>query len=177
MDHHVTRLILLVLLLRVFVSCILWASSSLPAFDSSASLILSDAWSKSLLRWDLFHFLHIAERGYVFEHEYAFFPGIPIPMHIGSRLVSLFGLKESTSSSLLAGGAIMGLVANIIAAITLYKLTLQYYPQSPTFAYLTVLFSLLSSSPATLNHAPYAEPFFTCLSYLGALYLKQYMSY
>lgn len=169
MDHHVA-VIVLVLLLRALIFAYLWAVSLLPAFDSSASILLKDAWSTSLLRWDLFHFLHIAERGYVYEYEFAFFPGAPYAMRIGSQLLKQIGLDLSTGTtheSLLVGGVVFGLVANVIAAVTLYDLTLHYFPRSPNFAYLTVLLSLLSSSPATLHHTPCTEPFFTCLSYLG----------
>ena len=168
MDHHVAIITFLVVVVRIAVSVISVLASSLPAFDSSATLVLRDGRFASLLRWDLFYFLHIAEKGYVYENEYAFFPGSPLLMRFGSNVLESIGLSPAEKrASLLVSGVVFAFLFNIIAAATLYELTLHHFPRSPSFAYLTVILSLLSSSPATLHHAPYTEPFFTCLSYLG----------
>lgn len=69
-------------------------------YDSSAETILLGS-STSLIphnllykvfsvfvRWDAFYFLHIAENGYVYEQEHAFFPMLPML----ARLVSETGM-------------------------------------------------------------------------------------
>jgi len=71
--------------------------------DSSASLILSDnSQSYSTLdqiiiyifgvfvRWDSFFFYHIAENGYIYEQETAFFPFLPYMMRILSNTSNFF---------------------------------------------------------------------------------------
>jgi len=73
--------------------------------DSSASLILYDSTQHySLLdrlviklfgvfiRWDSFFFYHIAENGYIYEQETAFFPFLPFMMRFLSNtsILSIF---------------------------------------------------------------------------------------
>jgi phosphatidylinositol glycan class V len=71
-------------------------------YDSSAETILLGS-STALIpnnllyrffsvfvRWDAFYFLHIAENGYVYEQEHAFFPLLPML----SRLVSETGTQH-----------------------------------------------------------------------------------
>lgn len=74
-------------------------------YDSSAETILLGS-STALIpnkllyqffsvfvRWDAFYYLHIAENGYVYEQEHAFFPMLPLL----SRLVSDTGIDASVS--------------------------------------------------------------------------------
>lgn len=50
------------------------------------SLGLLDSWLHNILtpftRWDSIYFLSISERGYIYEQEYAFFPGLPMMMRL-----------------------------------------------------------------------------------------------
>lgn len=48
-----------------------------------------------LSRWDAEHFLFIAEHGYLYEHNFAFFPGFPLALLIGTELLRPFGATES----------------------------------------------------------------------------------
>ena len=129
----------------------LYSSSLLPLFDTSPLLFQGGP----LLRWDAFHYLHIAQHGYVYEHEWAFFPGSPLIMRYGSRF--------------LRGDY---LTAVFIAALacettdTLYALSLHHL-KSPKLALVATLLSLLPTSPVTLYFGPCSEPFFTFLSYRG----------
>ncbi|KAJ7188456.1 glycosyltransferase family 76 protein [Mycena filopes] len=119
-------------------------------------LVLFDAaTSHILLRWDAIHFLHIARSGYLYEHEWAWLPGLPF-------LLSLF------PTSVLAP-TVLSLAVAYDASLTMHALSLHHLG-SPALATLATMLSLLPSSPATLFLAPNTEPFFTYLSHKGMLY-------
>jgi len=125
------------------------AARLIPLFDASPRLVHPSLWP--LVRWDSFHFVAIANDGYRYEHQWAFLPATPF-------LVSLVPLPWWPL-------ALLGLAC--ASTTTLYKLTLHHFPASPSLARLTALTALLPSSSPTLYFAPYAEPFFTFLSYKG----------
>jgi phosphatidylinositol glycan class V len=118
-----------------------------PSFDAAASSLL--------LRWDAIHYLHIARSGYVYEHEWAWLPGLPFLMAL---------LPDSPFAI-----ALVSLAVSFDASSTMYRLSLHHL-RSPSLARLAALLALLPSSPVTLLIAPYCEPFFTYLSYKGMLY-------
>ncbi|KAJ7072467.1 glycosyltransferase family 76 protein [Mycena amicta] len=118
-----------------------------PPFDAATPSLL--------LRWDVVHFVHIARSGYVYEHEWAFFPAVP-------ALLSIFRFAPTLLSFALAWDMYK----------TMYSLSLHHL-QSPALAQLAAWLSLLPSSPATLFVAPYSEPFFTYFSYKGMLFCAQ----
>jgi phosphatidylinositol glycan class V len=132
------------------------AASILPLFDKSPLLTPRAPLLYPLLRWDSFHFIHIARYGYVYEHEWAFFPGTPVlirylpPTNIPFILVLAAVACDSSR--------------------TLYLLSLHHL-QSRSLAYMTLIISLLSFSPVTVRLVPYSEPFFTYLSYKGEAHL------
>lgn len=166
-------------LTRILTALLLYLLSiALPQFDSSPQVI-SPAPS-ALLRWDAFHFAHIAQHGYVHEHEWAFFPGTPLLMRLSGHLLRTIKLKlqfeggEVTWDDLLQGGALAALACDAATATTLYKLTLHHL-RSPHIALIAALLSLLPSSPAALRFAAYSEPFFTLLSYKGEFSLSLYL--
>ncbi|KAJ3490905.1 hypothetical protein NLI96_g1087 [Meripilus lineatus] len=164
---------------------LVYLASYLPQFDSSpeviANLTPTDTTSDNLLlhalqrlpllRWDAFYFGHIALRGYVYEQEWAFFPGISFVMRNSARLWNLIFARDLSAPLTWNGVLIGGFAATCFTqtAPTLYHLTLHHLG-SPSAAYLTALLSLLSSSPATLRLVAYTEPFFTFFSYKGMLY-------
>jgi len=83
--------------------CLIWIISVISHIfvnehDSSASLILSDNQQNYstldhiviklfgvFIRWDSFFFYHIAENGYIYEQETAFFPFLPLMMRFLSN--------------------------------------------------------------------------------------------
>jgi phosphatidylinositol glycan class V len=162
MSHrHQTLLVAATILSRIISFLLLQVSSRLPLFDSSPLLVTTSKWAQPLLRWDTFHFLHIAEHGYVYENEWAFFPGVPFVMRISATLLHLL---FNSQPNLLVAGALATIACDTTR--TLYQLTLHHLG-SPTLAYLTALLSLMPSNPTTLYLVPYSEPFFTYLSYKG----------
>jgi hypothetical protein len=166
--HHLRLLDWLTVLSRLLVAALLYISSSyLTLFDASPRALLAQSafpsFTSSLFRWDAFHFTAIAKDGYSHEHHWAFFPGVPMLLRTADCFPTLF-LKVATPVSWLA---LLNTVIAISTTRAIYHLTLIHF-QSPSFALLTGLLSLLPASPATLYFAPYAEPMFTFLSYQGA---------
>ena len=124
-----------------------WAASA-KADSFTAS------WADALVRWDVFHFAQIARGGYQYEHQWAFFPGLPWLLH-----ATALSEKEY-----LLGGALLVLFCD--TTLVMYDLSLLVLGNRDA-ALLSAMLSLLPSSPATLRLVPYAEPFFTYLSYRG----------
>lgn len=154
---------------------LLYVSSLLPLFDSSPRVVFPERTLRNflvspLLRWDAFHFVHIALHGYVYEYEWAFLPGIVTVMQWTSTLSQQLGMSASpdtlSTGDVLSSAALLSCLCS--STTTLYHLTLLHFG-SPSLAYLTALLSLLPSSPATLWFSAYTEPFFTYLSYKGEL--------
>ncbi len=119
-----------------------FSASFLPSFDSSGA-------GNPYLRWDAIHFQHIAQAGYVYEHEWAFLSGLPFLLRILPTPVF----------------QILSVAVDLGTTHALYYLSLEMLGEK--IATLTTLLSLLPSSPATLRLAPYNEPFFIFLSYRG----------
>jgi phosphatidylinositol glycan class V len=162
--RHRRSLLLVTLLSRLITFTLLHASARLlPLFDSAPRLVAVSSWTQPLLRWDEFHFLHIAHHGYTYENQWAFFPGAPLLMRFSAFLLSLLP-GVSTHPDLLLAGATAALACD--GTRTLYDLSLHHL-RSPHLALLTALLSLIPSSPATLHFTPCSEPFFTFLSYKG----------
>lgn len=187
------RILLATLAARIAISTLALLASHLPLFDASPYLLLPNPntapdstllsrWTSTLLRWDAFHFAHIARHGYVYEYEWAFFPGTPLVMRgAGMFLRSIkaslgYGSSGLTLEDVLQGGALAAFLCDLVTPLTLYTLTVEML-HSEKLAYTTALLSLLSSSPATLRHAPYSEPFITFLSYRGGCLVLGYSLY
>ena len=163
---HVRELRILSLASWLLSALLIYLASFLPLFDSSPFLLVDkSSWTSPLLRWDAFHFGSVAQAGYVYEYQWAFFPGAPFVMRSIATLLGAAGLADHTSwSTLLGAGALACCFTN--STVMLYDLTL-HHTTSPTASYLAALLSLLPTSPVTLRFVAYSEPFFTYLSYYG----------
>lgn len=163
-SRHLQSLLALTIASRAISFLLLIISSSyLPLFDSSPETSSLSRWFQPLLRWDAFHFMQMADKGYTYEHNWAFFPAIPCLMrNVGQALRFIF--KSKKADSLLQGGALVALACD--TSRTLYHLTL-HHTGSPSIAFMTSMLSLMPSSPATLHYSVYNEPFFAYLSYKG----------
>lgn len=149
-------------------------ASLLPLFDTSPITLLprqsnkswTDIYIAPLLRWDAFHFAHIAKEGYIYEYQWAFFPGTPFLMRIGAYLLRQLDpqVDETSWKNILLSGSLAACIFE--STSTLYQLTLHHF-QSPSLALLVSLLSFFPSSPVTLQLVGYSEPFFTWLSYKG----------
>ncbi|OJT06583.1 GPI mannosyltransferase 2 [Trametes pubescens] len=153
-------------------------SSQFPLFDASPHVLLPPpphfslrhTLASAVLRWDAFHFAHIAREGYVYEYEWAFLPGVPWIMSHIVHLGPVLGRSARAAPrwELLLSRALWSSILSMFSAHALYDLTALQFGSRP-IALLAALLSLLPSSPVTLRIAGYTETFFTLSSYQGML--------
>lgn len=168
-ERHRRRLLIFVVSSQVLIQLLLFLCSYLPLFDSSPWAVLDKPttwWTSSLLRWDVFHLGLVAE-GRVYEHQWAFFPGAPNFMKFLGQIA-----PNDEWRTLMQGGILLAIACD--STLVLYELSLRHL-KSPPFSFLSAMLSLLPSSPATLRHAPYAEPFFAWASYRGCVWSLSYI--
>ncbi|TFK44581.1 glycosyltransferase family 76 protein [Crucibulum laeve] len=165
-SFHRSLLLRISICARLLAFVFLRLAVHLPLFDASPHLVDVAPSALSLLRWDAFHFLQIAQNGYQYEYQWAFFPALPALMR-GTVALIPQSLRSTPATDLLIGGAMAAIACDTTR--TLYLLTMHHFG-TPKLALLTSLLSTLPSSPATLYLAPYTEPFFTYLSYRGMLF-------
>ncbi|KAK2882626.1 hypothetical protein FQN49_000165 [Arthroderma sp. PD_2] len=149
-----------------------------PGYDTSTALLLSSeedhvrnsgtvAWLVShvahrLARWDSIYFLKGAQRGYVFEQEWAFGYG---------RLLS-FLLPESLKSlqNLAVVGVALSHLSHYLSVVVLYKLSKATFKgdaqKSNALPFLASALHIISPAGAFLS-APYGEAPFSFLNFLG----------
>jgi GPI mannosyltransferase 2 len=114
---------------RIATGLLVYISTYFPLFDASPLVIGASLesslmrWASSHLRWDALHFTHIAQRGYVFEYEFAFFPGVPIIMRFMAEFGTVLGLARwslvPNLSQLIIGGALATMALD--SSMDLYK--------------------------------------------------------
>lgn len=160
--EHRRQLLIFASVSQALILLLLSLCSYLPPFDSSP-WALSDnstaSWvTSSLLRWDIFH-LELAADDRIYEHQWAFFPGAPNFMKFLRQVTT-----NDDWTTVLQCGVLFAIACD--STLVLYDLGLHHL-KSPSLSFLSAILSLLPSSPATLRHALYAEPFFTWASYRG----------
>ncbi|CAO3612083.1 unnamed protein product [Cunninghamella blakesleeana] len=154
----------------------LWAGS----YDTSAEIVLSEnldyrylSFLNIFIQWDSVYFLHIAEHGYIYEQETAFFPFLPYLTYYLSNTVfiplhSIIG-KQYT---IVIIGALISNLSFVYAAGYLYKLTRIIYPTQPKLAiFSSIAFCL--SLPSMFMSAFYTESLFALLSFMGMYAINQ----
>jgi phosphatidylinositol glycan class V len=163
-ERHRKQLLIFTTCSQALIQLLLFLCSYLPLFDSSPWTVLekSTPWTiSSLLRWDVFHFWLVAEER-MYEHQWAFFPGVPAFLNLLRRIT-----PNDHWATLLRMGFSLAIAGD--STLVLYDLGLRHL-KSPSLSFLASTLSLLPSSPATLRHAAYAEPFFTWASYRGPIW-------
>ncbi|XP_044142263.1 GPI mannosyltransferase 2 isoform X2 [Bufo gargarizans] len=124
-------------------------------------------------RWDAEHFLFIAEHGYVYEHNMAFFPLLPLMIGGLARgpLLPLAGLLR-LRSRLLISSALLNCVCSTLAAVSLYRLgcvTLQ----SRRSAFLAALLFCMSPVSIFMTTA-YSESLYALATFAGLWQLQKH---
>ncbi|KAL9550245.1 hypothetical protein MBANPS3_004811 [Mucor bainieri] len=150
------------------------------SYDSSGEIQLETSAKCVLnvfLRWDALYFLHIAEKGYVYEQETAFFPVMPLLAKLLANTVflplqSLLGNRYT----LLLSGVTVANVSFVLAAGALYKLTLAVLPKNKQLAYVSSIAFCLSP-PAMFMSSFYTESIFALMTFTGMRWIieKKYV--
>ncbi|KAG2182945.1 hypothetical protein INT44_005926 [Umbelopsis vinacea] len=150
-------------------------------YDSSAETILLGS-STALIpnkllyqffsvfvRWDAFYYLHIAENGYVYEQEHAFFPMLPLLSRLVSDTVlSPFKYVIGDQYTLVLSGVLVSNISFVLAAGVLYKLSNNVFHGNETLAYLSALAFALSPASMFITSF-YSESLFALLTFTGML--------
>lgn len=129
-----------------------------------------------LSRWDAEHFLFIAERGYLYEHNCAFFPLYPLALRALAE-GALWPLQRllRLRSRLLLSAVLLNSLFSILAAAALYKLGCAVL-RCRRLAFLAAL--LFSLSPANVfMAAAYSESTFAFLAFSAMWQLEKGQSW
>ncbi|RDW88995.1 hypothetical protein BP6252_01027 [Coleophoma cylindrospora] len=153
-----------------------------PGYDTSSSLFLADSPAQQdlpslpldhligkLTRWDAIYFVKAANRGYLYEQEWAFGWGF-------SRLIAscTAGLKWAGLPPFEGVEAIVGVciahISHLLSVLALFGLTQTLFPgyNRRRFAISTAILQIISPAGLFLS-APYAESTCAFLSFLGSL--------
>ncbi|KAI1977423.1 ER membrane glycoprotein subunit of the GPI transamidase complex-like protein [Ophidiomyces ophidiicola] len=140
-----------------------------PGYDTSTTIlspIPSSGLSAKLLnfvRWDSLYFVNIAQRGYLYEQEWAFGYGY-------TKLLAILSTGTPREPFHLAVvGIVVSHLAHYLSVLVLYRLTQtifgdKKYPNQLPF--LSAALHIISPAGAFLS-APYGEPVFALLNILG----------
>ncbi|XP_052033599.1 GPI mannosyltransferase 2 isoform X2 [Apodemus sylvaticus] len=116
-----------------------------------------------LSRWDAEHFLFIAEHGYLYEHNFAFFPGFPLALQMGTELLRPLQGLLSQRSCLLISVALLNFLFSVLAAVALHDLGCLVL-HCPRQAFCAALLFCLSPANVFLA-AGYSEALFAFLTF------------
>lgn len=120
-----------------------------------------------LLQWDAHHYLHIAQFGYSYENNLAFFPLFPLLIRTVGDLVQFCGITKSSLSAYLLGAVLLNNVIFVKTALILYDLTLFIFNDTKYALRTTIFFCV---TPATIFFiAPYTETLFSYCAFNGML--------
>ncbi|XP_032848054.2 GPI mannosyltransferase 2 [Tyto alba] len=129
-----------------------------------------------LSRWDAEHFLFIAERGYLYEHNCAFFPLYPLSVRAVAE-AALWPLQRllRLRSRLLLSAILLNSLFSALAAAALYQLGCLVLQRRRVAFLAAVLFSV---SPANVfMAAAYSESMFAFLAFSAMWQLEKGQSW
>ncbi|CZR57088.1 related to Dolichyl-phosphate-mannose-protein mannosyltransferase [Phialocephala subalpina] len=177
LDHPIRKLITLFLCWKVLLLLVALCSPG-PGYDTSSNLreasngkelpIVLDRLVNKLKRWDAIYFVKTAERGHLFEQEWAFGWGF-------TRVIALCTgfLKNTTQLRYEGLEALVAIsvahIAHLISVVLIFDLSLAVFPGSPpNFAFTAALLHIVSPAGLFLS-SPYAESSCAALSFAGCL--------
>ncbi|KAF2628703.1 glycosyltransferase family 76 protein [Macroventuria anomochaeta] len=155
-----------------------------PGYDTSA-LILVDASTNryanlesssrfehfvlTIFRWDALYFVKAAERGLVFEQEWAFSPAFSKLLSVTARFIS--GNAESSIRYYIIAGIVISTTCHLLSVLVLYRLLTLLTGAGRQQSRIPFVASVLHIlTPASLFLlAPYTESLFSLLNLAGML--------
>ncbi|KAF2222413.1 GPI mannosyltransferase 2, partial [Elsinoe ampelina] len=156
-----------------------------PGYDTSSELLLWDDTETPqarelvshvlhrLLRWDAIYFVNIANRGYLYEQEWAFGRGFMLLTGQLSKVIPESFLSSDLLQQALSG-AVIAHLAHGLTVVLLYELTFRALPGTTTnrrqIARVAACLHVVSPAGVFLS-APYTESLFACLNFSGLLCL------
>ncbi|ORX95224.1 mannosyltransferase [Basidiobolus meristosporus CBS 931.73] len=175
---HYFLLFFLALFSRVLVWGIAFVSNYIiEDYDSSVDLILP-TFSKSFIqailkrtmvafvRWDAFYFMHVAEEGYVYEQEFAFFPMLPVLMRgLSDSVFRPLQIFFDRKLLLALSGILISNLAFALAAVALYHLSYSIFKKEK-FALISALCFCITPSCMFMS-SMYTESLFALFSFVG----------
>ncbi|KAJ8328132.1 ER membrane glycoprotein subunit of the GPI transamidase complex-like protein [Batrachochytrium dendrobatidis] len=146
------------------------APSTIAACSTPASQILLTL--KRLVRWDAVYFLGIAEQGYTYEQQFAFFPGLPLLMQAATHsLSSVFGSSVCNHVLLVISGILISNTCFVMATVALYKLSAHVLHDNHIAFVSAILFAF---NPAGIFMSSiYTESPFALCAFMGMLNMVQ----
>lgn len=116
-------------------------------------------------RWDAVYFLRIADSGYQYEQQHAFFPLFPALLRLGAKVFERIGLSIPTGCMLT--GFIISNLAHFFTMVNTFKLSMTLGAEE-YFAFVASAFVI--ASPAYIfQSAIYSESLFSLLATTGML--------
>ncbi|KLU88533.1 GPI mannosyltransferase 2 [Magnaporthiopsis poae ATCC 64411] len=154
-----------------------------PAYDTSGGLLLADrggdvlnnhsttavsAVLTRLVSWDAIYFVESADRGYVFEQEWAFGYGNPGVISCVVKALRASGWSWSGVPAAALVGVLVAHVSHLLSALVLLRLGSLVWHNQPRVALTAACLHVLSPAGLFLS-APVAEASFSLLSFAGML--------
>ncbi|XP_019741987.1 palmitoyltransferase ZDHHC18-A [Hippocampus comes] len=125
-----------------------------------------------LSHWDAEHFLLIAERGYLYEHNFAFFPLFPIILRgLADTLLWPLGSWLSVRGRLLVSVALVNSTLFLLSVVALHALS-RVVMQDRRLALLSTLLYCITPANVFMT-AGYAESLFAALTFGGLFLLEK----
>ncbi|KAF2274743.1 GPI mannosyltransferas-like protein 2 [Westerdykella ornata] len=155
-----------------------------PGYDTSARILLGEtvhppdqALSQSLLdrvtrahlRWDAFYFAGAAQRGYVYEQEWAF--SRPYSFLMAAVKDLLWGRGETPLKLYVWAGILISNLFHLISVMVLFRLAhaISRPHNNREIAFISSALHIISPAGFFLS-APYAESLFSTLNFAGMLF-------
>ncbi|DAZ94269.1 TPA: hypothetical protein N0F65_011901 [Lagenidium giganteum] len=143
------------------------AAMVVPAYDTSSHFAVPVRALRAFVNWDAVHFLHLADRGYEYEHVHAFFPLYPLLVRIFSAW-----LPSGSNVALVMAGWLVSNGAFVLAAVCLYRLGLLVLHDERVACRAAYLFAVTPSG--IFMSALYSESLMCLCSFAGMLFLEEH---
>ncbi|PVU99703.1 hypothetical protein BB560_005461, partial [Smittium megazygosporum] len=176
--HRGRQVIIAAILSRILVFLISQASNlAVDDYDSSFDTLFinEDALTplevfvknvvKVYARWDSFYYLHIAQHGYVYEQDNAFFPMFPLLINFFA-FTALFPLRAFMNEQLvmMVSGIIISNLSFVGSCVALYRLGIVLFTNE-NFAFLSAMLYCITPSNIFMS-AIYTESTFALFSFI-----------